>query len=456
MGWRGLRALLFDVTRCYSRSPWFPPTVISLVAGASYMVYLKCKIPGIATMYKKTVTSGYEKRFRTFASVKYNGVLFMTPKDFLESIVRDYPESLKVTRLSEQDVESLLRKTPPKSKGSIKLFRNLGSNGLISFTEYLFLQQILTKPHSCFELAFKMLDTDRSGAIDANEFSTVCFLVLYKTQLGTTLMRHLFNKNKEALLTLNEFTRFTHNIQTELLDVEFQSRAIHSDRISATDFARILLRYTTLSVEEYDGFIQRLNTRLKHRETITFQEFQKFFNFLNSLDDFSMAMKMYTLADRPISLPEFNRAVKACTGSALDAPTLRVVFELFDTDGDGCLSYQEFIQIMRERKSRGLDSLVPPVLFKPPLSTSNTLLSKATIFLPHSPRLPVEFFSTFRFFNVFGTRVNIRDIPQLCFIHTSIWVFFISQLFHVFDRFNVHQYHDELWSLVLFSLASYL
>ncbi|KAG5449850.1 Calcium uptake protein 3, mitochondrial [Clonorchis sinensis] len=361
MGWRGLRALLFDVTRCYSRSPWFPPTVISLVAGASYMVYLKCKIPGIATMYKKTVTSGYEKRFRTFASVKYNGVLFMTPKDFLESIVRDYPESLKVTRLSEQDVESLLRKTPPKSKGSIKLFRNLGSNGLISFTEYLFLQQILTKPHSCFELAFKMLDTDRSGAIDANEFSTLNSVLARsqslsavegentdlvfpdsdKTQLGTTLMRHLFNKNKEALLTLNEFTRFTHNIQTELLDVEFQSRAIHSDRISATDFARILLRYTTLSVEEYDGFIQ---------------QFQKFFNFLNSLDDFSMAMKMYTLADRPISLPEFNRAVKACTGSALDAPTLRVVFELFDTDGDGCLSYQEFIQIMRERKSRGLDT----------------------------------------------------------------------------------------------------
>ncbi|OON21014.1 EF hand, partial [Opisthorchis viverrini] len=376
MGWRGLRALLFDVTRYYSRSPWFPPTMISFVAGASYMVYMKYKIPGIALMQKKTVTSGYEKRFRSFASVKYNGVLFMTPKDFLESIVRDYPESLKVTRLSEQDVESLLRKTPPKSKSSIKLFRDLGSNGLISFTEYLFLQQILTKPHSCFELAFKMLDTDRSGAIDANEFSTLNSVLARsqslsavedentdlvfpdsdKAQLGTTLMRHLFNKNKEALLTLNEFIRFTHNIQTELLDVEFQSRAIHADKISATDFARILLRYTTLSVEEHDGFIQRLNSRLKHRETITFQEFQKFFNFLNSLDDFSMAMKMYTLADRPVSLPEFNRAVKACTGSALDAPTLRVVFELFDTDGDGCLSYQEFIQIMRERKSRGLDT----------------------------------------------------------------------------------------------------
>lgn len=34
---------------------------------------------------------------------------------------------------------------------------------------------------------------------------------------------------------------------------------------------------------------------------ITFEEFRRFYQFLNSLDDFSIAMRMYTLADHPIS-----------------------------------------------------------------------------------------------------------------------------------------------------------
>ena len=34
---------------------------------------------------------------------------------------------------------------------------------------------------------------------------------------------------------------------------------------------------------------------------ITFEEFRRFYQFLNNLDDFSIAMRMYTLADQPIS-----------------------------------------------------------------------------------------------------------------------------------------------------------
>ena len=34
---------------------------------------------------------------------------------------------------------------------------------------------------------------------------------------------------------------------------------------------------------------------------ITFVEFHDFCTFLNNLDDFAIAMRMYSLADRPIS-----------------------------------------------------------------------------------------------------------------------------------------------------------
>lgn len=48
-----------------------------------------------------------------------------------------------------------------------------------------------------------------------------------------------------------------------------------------------------------------------------------------------------------ISKDEFGRAVKICTGSALSEHLIETVFAIFDEDGDGLLSYKEFIAIMR-------------------------------------------------------------------------------------------------------------
>ncbi|KAA3671269.1 uncharacterized protein DEA37_0012838 [Paragonimus westermani] len=145
-----------------------------------------------------------------------------------------------------------------------------------------------------------------------------------------------------------------YNLQKESLEFEFHSHSMGSDTISAEEFARILIRHTSISSTEYKGYIDKLHMRLPAAPTIPFAEFLKFFQFLNTLDDFSLAMKMYTSAERPISLSEFRRAVKACTGHKLDASVLKTVFALFDENEDGCLSYQEFIQKMRERHCRGL------------------------------------------------------------------------------------------------------
>ncbi|KAK0161751.1 hypothetical protein PV327_008167 [Microctonus hyperodae] len=64
-------------------------------------------------------------------------------------------------------------------------------------------------------------------------------------------------------------------------------------------------------------------------------------------------MRMYTLADHPISKDEFLRAVKICTGTYISKHIIDTVFALFDVDGDGQLSYKEFIAIMKDRLHRG-------------------------------------------------------------------------------------------------------
>ena len=49
----------------------------------------------------------------------------------------------------------------------------------------------------------------------------------------------------------------------------------------------------------------------------------------------------------------FQRAVRVCTGHTLAPHVVNTVFQIFDSDGDGSLSYQEFISIMKDRLHRG-------------------------------------------------------------------------------------------------------
>ncbi|CAF4019075.1 unnamed protein product, partial [Adineta steineri] len=110
---------------------------------------------------KENVSNMREKRFREFASVEYNDEIYMTPLDFLESVITERPRPRIGRRhLTEEKIDSILYGTPPKHRGSKRFFRNLEDAGLISFSEYLFLWVILTKPHTQFEIAFAMFDTD--------------------------------------------------------------------------------------------------------------------------------------------------------------------------------------------------------------------------------------------------------------------------------------------------------
>ncbi|CAH8854287.1 unnamed protein product [Trichobilharzia szidati] len=364
--------LLGTIINVNSRNTVIFASFGSVLSGVFYFAVNDCKHVYMKSTSTDVRRLSLEEKFRTFASLEFHGVILMTPSDFLRSLVNDQTDvKTNVTKDSEF-VNRIMKKATAKKYGS-RFFRNLQNDGIITFSEYLFLLHILTKSPSGFEIAFKMLDRDMSGSVDAKEFMTLNHIIAESTEdisvgesekcdlvlpnehaYNTTLMTHLFGYTKTKNLSFQEFERFMQNVQTEALEVEFQQFALGSSTITPTDFARILLRYTTVSATEYDAFITRLQKRVPSNMTISFDEFQKFFMFLNCLDDFALAVKMYTIAGQPISLPEFKRAVKACTGNELGSDILTVLFALFDIDEDNCLSYQEFIHIMRERHSGGL------------------------------------------------------------------------------------------------------
>lgn len=119
--------------------------------------------------------------------------------------------------------------------------------------------------------------------------------------VDTTLIIHFFGPKGTNTLNFDNFRRFMLYLQTEVLELEFSEFSKGLPTISELDFARILLRYTYLDTDEYDMYLDRLLDRMKDAQGITFEEFFAFCQFLNNMEDFSIAMRMYTLADHPIS-----------------------------------------------------------------------------------------------------------------------------------------------------------
>ncbi|KAK7873491.1 hypothetical protein R5R35_011833 [Gryllus longicercus] len=341
------------------------------------------------TLVRAVKLTSRERRFIKFASVEFDGQLYMTPQDFLESVVEQEPRPrLKRRVLNDKDLESIRDVTPSLKQGTSQMFRTLRDKGIISYTEYLFLLSILTKPQSGFRIAFNMFDTDGNERVDKNEFLVMekIFSHAWKGKRGltavedkkphpihedyvddeqglqrrhvvdTTLIVHFFGKKGRDELRYEGFKKFMENLQVEVLELEFHEFSKGHDTISEVDFARILLRYTYLDTDEYDMYLDRLLNRIRDEKGITFEEFRVFCQFLNNLEDFTIAMRMYTLADHPISKEEFHRAVKICTGTSLSKHIVHTVFQLFDEDGDGQLSYREFIAIMKDRQHRGFKS----------------------------------------------------------------------------------------------------
>uniref|UniRef100_F1L0Z4 EF-hand domain-containing family member A2 n=1 Tax=Ascaris suum TaxID=6253 RepID=F1L0Z4_ASCSU len=345
-----------------------------------------------------------ELRFLTFASVEYDDVIYMTPMDFLDSLTLDAPRERIYRRiLKKEDVDAMLAKTPLLCEGNKNFMRKLDQNGIISFAEYIFLLTLLTKSQQGFRIAFTMFDKDGNGRIEKNEFLLVRSLVSalrstrsadkYKEdcrldsadlqylikrfglrlrnsesihfeksdeevrQQDTTILLHLFGPHGNNTLTFDQFQIFYTNLQKEIMDIEFHEFSRGKDEISPVDFARLILRYSMVRREDYAKYIKRVRERSKPGDKgITLEQFEKFSLFLNNLEEFTAAVRLYATAEIPVSQREFIRAVRASTSYELDEHLVCLIYRIFDTNNDNRLSYSEFIAVMNDRLHRGLKS----------------------------------------------------------------------------------------------------
>ncbi|ELW47581.1 EF-hand domain-containing family member A1 [Tupaia chinensis] len=260
-----------------------------------------------------------KQRFMQFSSLEHEGEYYMTPRDFLFSVMFEQME----------------------------------------------------QPHTGFHVAFKMLDADGNEMIEKKEFFKLQKIIskqddlmtlntrtecqeptVKEPEINTTLQMRFFGKKGERKLHYNEFRRFMENLQTEVQEMEFLQFSKGLSFMRKEEFAEWLLFFTT--TENKDIYWKNVREKLSAGESISLDEFKSFCRFTTHLEDFAIAMQMFSLAHRPVRLAEFKRAVKVATGQELSNNILDTVFKIFDLDGDECLSHEEFLGVLKNRMHRGL------------------------------------------------------------------------------------------------------
>ncbi|NXU49593.1 MICU2 protein, partial [Turnix velox] len=365
--WRVAAALLGggSLVACYSGRPGVFPTVLA-------------QKEDVINEERDERLSLRKHRFMHFASLEYEGEYYMTPRDFLFSVMFDQVERKLLFQnwlhilffVSLKEVDAALLSVA-KAKPGPTFFRDLGDKGLISYAEYLFLLTILTKPQTGFQIAFKMLDTDGNEQVEKKEFFKLQRIIGKEDDVKTTgeetvfrgaepessdvntmLLVHFFGKEGKEKLRYSEFFRFMENLQTEVQEMEFIKFSKGLSVMRKEDFAEWLLYFT--DEENNEIYWQNVKERIEAGENISLEEFKTFCKFTNNLEDFSIAMQMFTVANRPVKRAEFKRAVKVATGQELSDNVLDTIFKIFDLDGDDCLSHSEFLGVLRNRIHRGL------------------------------------------------------------------------------------------------------
>jgi len=320
-----------------------------------------------------------DKIFRYFASYKLvshsgsPGEILMTPQDFLRSITPGLKQpdgvgldQYKKYHPAQMNMEEETELELPQDS----IFRKLSSRGLISFSDYIFLLTMLATSRRQFEIAFRMFDLNGDGDVDAEEFSQVQNIIRAGTSWGkahkdhhkasynaSAIMSYFFGEKIDGKLTIQEFLDFQTELQNEILRLEFNRKEPNSDgNISEKQLAELLLAYAEYHPKKKAVVMKRVKKMFKEDSPgVTLEDYKNIFSVLVHIEDIDKALTFHHLAGSPVEPDTLKHVAQVCAGVDLSPHIVQVMFTIFDEDGDGALSKQEFITVMRNKLKRGLE-----------------------------------------------------------------------------------------------------
>ncbi|XP_034940690.1 calcium uptake protein 1 homolog, mitochondrial [Chelonus insularis] len=320
-----------------------------------------------------------DKIFRYFATVKVTSLegteIYMTPDDFLRAITpgMQQPDGLGLDQYKKFDPKNIHNKLDLELDED-SIFYKLGSAGLISFSDYIFLLTVLSTSKRHFEIAFRMFDFNGDGDVDSEEFSKVATLIRQQTSIGnrhrdhastgntykgvnSALTTYFFGPNMENKLTIEKFLDFQEQLQKEILNLEFERRNPDTNgNISEIDFTELLLAYAGYPEHKKTKMIKRVKKTFKENaKGVNKDDYLKFFHFLNNINDVDTALTFYHIAGASIDQATLKHVAKTVAHVDLSDHVIQVVYTIFDENMDGQLSNREFVAVMKNRVLRGLE-----------------------------------------------------------------------------------------------------
>jgi len=331
--------------------------------------------------FKEKTTGSYENRvrafshplkvFQYFASINKNGEFYMTPLDFIISII---PYQSVETRDEQMSNKAKRKRFKAKCESALEFFRLADTDGdeMISYEEYIFFLSLLSTPVNDFKIAFQMFDLDGNGYVDLNEFQKFITYMnekgvgarqgkrqrnLVTKELRHGLLEHFFGKAGNKELDFKTFEEFLMRLQAEVLKLEFFSYDVgDGDTISMKDFARSIVSYA--NHRELDDYAKRIEKLPDYQHRVTYEEFASFNVIVQNMDGIQYAISLFSESSKVdnFTRTDLRRAIKACTGMILHDDVLDMIFHIFDKDKDRQLDPSEFAEVIKARYLRGLDS----------------------------------------------------------------------------------------------------
>ncbi|XP_026278419.1 calcium uptake protein 1 homolog, mitochondrial isoform X2 [Frankliniella occidentalis] len=319
-----------------------------------------------------------DKIFRYFATVKVQSSegteIYMTPDDFLRAITPGWrqPDGLGLDRYKRYDPKDVHTKLE-LALDEDSIFYKLGSAGLITFSDYIFLLTVLSTSRRHFEIAFRMFDLNGDGDVDCEEFEKVATLIRQQTSIGSRHRDHsntgntfkgvnsalttfFFGSDLTKKLTIERFLDFQQSLQREILSLEFHRKnPDEHGNITEADFTELLLAYAGYPQKKKTKTLKRVKKMFHSSPGVSRDDYLKFFHFLNNINDVDTALTFYHIAGASIDQATLKHVAKTVAHVDLSDHIISVVFTIFDENLDGQLSNREFVAVMKNRLLRGLE-----------------------------------------------------------------------------------------------------
>lgn len=247
---------------------------------------------------------------------------------------------------------------------------DLWSYQLTSYADSLIF--IASRRH--FEIAFRMFDLNGDGDVDSEEFEKVATLVRHQTSIGSrhrdhantgntfkvtanrnfnicsavihgncrfqgvnsALTTYFFGKRFDEKLTIEKFLEFQHQLQREILTLEFKRKNPNEEgNITEADFCELMLAYAGYPEKKKAKKLKRVKKHFKETGTgISSKEYLDFFHFLNNINDVDTALTFYHIAGASIDQATLKHVAKTVAHVDLSDHVIDVVFTIFDENSE--------------------------------------------------------------------------------------------------------------------------